>query len=209
MAINIYNHFSHLISSRKENLKQRTSPGIYNRTFFIIFNTIFCHWQGNQMAPLYYLIFENQSFNPSPCQHFEIIIDSGASTSYTNNLSDFVSNVKSIPGIPINGIANQLTATAIGTVNWFVDGDNGNPATIEVHAMYVPDLPIRFLSPQLLHQTSPSNSNSCSTRSHTGTIRWHLHTKTIHHNRQNNLPILLARNHTASIEQQALYCAFT
>jgi len=159
------------------------------------------------MAPLYYFTFENQSFNPSSRQHFEIIIDSGASTRYTNNLTDFVRNVKSIPGIPINGIANQLIATAIGTVNWFVDDDNGNTATIELHAMYVPGLPIRLLSSQHLHQTSPSNSDSFSTRSHTSTLRWHLHTKTIHHNQHNNLPILLTRNHTASIEQQAL--AFT
>jgi len=152
---------------------------------------------------------KNQSFNPSSCQHFEIIIDSGASTSYANNLTDFVRYVKSIPGIPINGIANQLTATAIGTVNWFVDDDNGNTATIELHTMYVPGLPIHLLSPQLLHQTSPSNSDSFSTRSHTSTLRRHLHTKTVHHNQHNNLPILLAQNNTASIEHQALYCAFT
>ena len=151
----------------------------------------------------------NQTFNPSPCHQFEIIIDSGASTSYTNNLSDFVSNVKTLPGIPINGIANQLTATAIGTVNWLVNDDNGLPATIALLAMYVPGLPIRLLSPQHLHQTSPSNSDSFSTRSHTSTLRWHLHTKTIHHNQHNNLPILRAQNHTASIEQQALHCAFT
>ena len=146
-----------------------------------------------------------QFFNPSPCQQFEIIIDSGASTSYTNNLSAFVSNVESLPGIPINGIANQLTATAIGTVNRLVNDDDGIPATIALRAMYAPGLAIRLY----LHQTSPSNSDSFSTRSHTITLRWHLHTKTIHHNQHNNLPILRAQNHTAYIEQQALYCAFT
>jgi len=65
------------------------------------------------------------------------------------------------------------------------------------------------VSPQHLHHTSPSNSDSFSTRSHTSTLRWHLHTKTVHHNQHNNLPIFLAQNHTASIEQQALYCVFT
>jgi len=158
---------------------------------------------------LKWLLSKNQSFSPSPYQHFEIIIDSGASTSYTNNLSDFVSNVKSIPEIPINGIANQLTTTAIETANWFVNDDDGNPATMEHHTMYVPGLPIRLSSLQYLHLTSPPNSDSFSTRSHTSTLRWHLHTQTIHHNQHNNLPILLVRNHTVSIEQQALYCAFT
>ena len=132
-------------------------------------------------------------FNPSFDEGFNVIIDSGASMTYTNCLSDFVGDVSSIDNVNIAGIGSNLSATARGTVRWIVHTDNGLLVPIEIDALYVPALPIRLLSPQQLgKQNISSDQPTFTMRGNTSTLVWQGHSKTITHQAQSTLPVLFA-----------------
>ena len=138
---------------------------------------------------------ENDTFRPTITDAtFPVIIDSGASVCYTNDLSDFTSKVKSVKPMDIQGIASNLTATATGNLTWLVEDSNGTQTKIETQALYVPGLPIRLLSPQHLAYTYGNEPDIFTIRARTSTLKWNSTEKIIHHYKRTNLPTLHATN---------------
>ena len=77
-----------------------------------------------------------------------VIVDSGSSKPWmTPCLDDFVS-----APIPVQeeifGIASSLQVQGVGEVEWVLLDDNGHPVVIHSKAYYVPNLPVRLMSPQ-------------------------------------------------------------
>jgi len=153
---------------------------------------------------------ENDTFHPTISDAtFPVIIDSGASVCYTNDLSDFTSEVKSVKPMDIQGIASNLTATATGNLTWLVEDSNGIQTKIETQALYVPGLPIRLLSPQHLGYNYGHETDIFTVRARTSTLKWNSTEKIIHHDKSTNLPILHATNELSNRQLKATMCAFT
>ena len=153
---------------------------------------------------------ENDTFHPTITDAtFPVIIDSGASVCYTNDLSDFTSEVKSVKPMDIKGIASNLIATATGNLIWLVEDSNGTQTKIETQALYVPGLPIRLLSPQHLAYTYGNETDIFTIRARTSMLKWNSTEKIIHHDKRTNLPILHATNELSTRQLKANMCAFT
>ena len=84
-----------------------------------------------------------------------VVIDSGASHSYTNCNDDFIEEPTLLQNFNITGIGANLPARSKGKVKWITTDDYGNAITIIITAIYVPRLPVRLLSPQQLHLELP------------------------------------------------------
>jgi len=120
-----------------------------------------------------------------------VVIDSGASHSYTNCNDDFIEEPTLLQNFNITGIGAHLPAKSKGKVRWITTDDHGNTITIVITAIYVPRLPVRLLSPQQLHLELPpkdSNTSSLSIGSTTSVLKWLNHSKTIVHDRNSKLP---------------------
>ena len=78
---------------------------------------------------------------------FEVIWDSGASHTITNDQKDFVGKLRS-PGLVkrLTGLASGLWIKGVGEIEWSFIGTDGNFRTITIPAYYVPDSPVKLLS---------------------------------------------------------------
>ena len=75
-------------------------------------------------------------------------VDSGATTSMTNNKRDYVPGTMRRINTPVIGIGTTK-AVWKGTVRWSFQDDKGVPFEFELHdVLYVPTIPFRILSPQ-------------------------------------------------------------
>ena len=81
---------------------------------------------------------------------FEIILDTGASSSVTFEKGDFIDGEVRPPTekMKIDGIASSLDVDGIGTLRWTVFDDAGKARVIQVEGLYVPKLRAKLLSPQ-------------------------------------------------------------
>ncbi|CAB9513529.1 Retrotransposon protein [Seminavis robusta] len=84
---------------------------------------------------------------------FQIIWDSGASHSITNDPRDFCGKMKS-PGLirTLTGLATGLQIKGTGTVAWTVLDVHGHPRTLQIPAYYLPESPVKLLSTAQLLQ---------------------------------------------------------
>ena len=78
---------------------------------------------------------------------YELVIDTGASKSITNNKKDFIHPPTKVRG-QVKGIGGLTSASYAGIVRWRIEDDIGVTHTIQVPAVYVPSSPYRILSPQ-------------------------------------------------------------
>ena len=76
-----------------------------------------------------------------------LILDSGASISISNCLSDFISPPSKVQSTTVRGIGAGLQVKGIGTVRYILS--DGRTLEIE-NVLYVPDCPVRLLCPQQL-----------------------------------------------------------
>lgn len=76
-----------------------------------------------------------------------VCIDTGASCCIRNNKGDFlVLSPSSSPTLP--DIHSSLKIAGKGTICWNILSDAGNEVILHIHnSLYVPTLPINFLSP--------------------------------------------------------------
>jgi hypothetical protein len=87
-------------------------------------------------------------------ESFLIGIDNHASRCISNCIDDFQSAIK-----PTNkqlaGISGSLTIKGTGTVKWIIEDDDGICHSINIpNTLFVPEAPMRLLSPQLWSQTA-------------------------------------------------------
>ena len=81
-----------------------------------------------------------------------IVIDTGASTSLTPNINDFVGDLQ-LPSITeITGLTSTSPVKGEGTVEWTIVDIFGTVRTIQTTAYYVPAATIRLFSPQTYFQ---------------------------------------------------------
>jgi hypothetical protein len=85
----------------------------------------------------------------------QAIIGSGASCCVTPHIEDFINQPTSIQNTTLKGIAGGLTALVRGTIQLKIQQENQeNIILIIDNVIYVPDCPIRLISPQQLHRQS-------------------------------------------------------
>ena len=90
-------------------------------------------------------------------ESFPIGIDNHASRCITNCIDDFGSTLKPSKK-QLAGISGSLEIKGTGTVKWIIEDDNGIHHSIIIpNTLYVPDAPMRLLSPQ--HWSQVANDN--------------------------------------------------
>ena len=76
------------------------------------------------------------------------MLDDGASASITNDCKDFLYISRGIK-CNVKGIAGSAQATLCGTIQWYLDDDQGRPQKfIILNTYYIVMVPTRILSPQ-------------------------------------------------------------
>jgi hypothetical protein len=79
---------------------------------------------------------------------FDILVDGGATASISNCLGDFVTPPKEST-VRVKGFNGTTSATKVGTVIWHVLDDSGHRRKLTIrNTYYVPECPVRLLSPQ-------------------------------------------------------------
>jgi hypothetical protein len=81
-----------------------------------------------------------------------IVLDTGASTSLTPILSDFIGPLEPAPLSEIRGLTATTKVVGRGKVQWTIRDYWNVTGVIETDAYYVPDASIRLFSPQFYFQ---------------------------------------------------------
>eukprot|EP00957_Ditylum_brightwellii_P092821 7067366-Ditylum_brightwellii.AAC.1 len=118
----------------------------------------------------------------------QIIIDTGASATFTPSRDDFVSYT------PFKGKVQGLDHMKIvgkGTVRYTIADDNGvHVQTLISNAHHIPNLPIKHISPQQVAQQSRDPLAGGYTTKPNYILAWDYHTNTVLYDKHNNLPVL-------------------
>jgi hypothetical protein len=104
------------------------------------------------------------------------IIDSGASCCVTPYIEDFIHQPTPIQNNTLKGIAGSLAALGRGTVQLKLHQENReNIILIIDNVIYVPECPIRLISPQHLHRQSKArgHENLCFATEETTSTLFH------------------------------------
>ena len=136
-----------------------------------------------------------------------LLFDTGASVSCTFNRHDFISPIRPVQPMTIQGIASSLTVKGIGTVQYTLPTTTGTTTSIIIHdVLFVPDCPSRLICPrQLLHHLDdPEASLQCNSTSVQLSFRGSI--IDIPYDDQLNIPIL----HTApGVDSYLSFCQAT
>jgi hypothetical protein len=126
---------------------------------------------------------------------FPIVPDSGASAGSTHNKADFLPGTfVELKDKCMKGIAKSLPILGKGIVRYEVVADDGSFVPIQYWCYYIPDLPIRLMSPQVtLCSAKDSNLVEYTMRADTSFFRLtDGHTINILYNATSKLPVLYA-----------------
>ena len=123
-------------------------------------------------------------------------VDNHASRCMSNNLSDFITELKPANNTKVKGAGGNLQVKGIGTLKWRIQDDQGNTHEIYIkNALYIPDLPISLLSPQHWSQQAKDNNPKkdgtwCATYATHCVLHWdqQRYTKTVQHDKRTNTP---------------------
>jgi hypothetical protein len=118
-----------------------------------------------------------------------ICVDTGASCCISNNKADFLELTPSKSPV-LSGIASSLDIAGVGTICWNIINDAGDEIILHIrNSLYVPTIPINLLSPQHICQQTNCPNDGFIVQASSGILRFANHTRTIHYNPTNNLPI--------------------
>ena len=144
-------------------------------------------------------------------ESYPIGIDNHASRCISNCIDDFASTIKPSKRQLI-GISGSLDIKGTGTVKWVIEDDDGVRHHIHIpNTLYVPDAPMRLLSPQHWSQTANDNSPSpngtwCATYHDSLVLHWNQNKyhRTIMLNPERNTAVI---NTAPSIKQFMTFSA--
>jgi hypothetical protein len=128
---------------------------------------------------------------PSKPDNLPVVLDTGASTSLTPVLTDFIGPLIPAPIDEIRGLTATTRVIGKGTVQWVLRDYWNVTGVIKTTAYYVPDASIRLFSPQSFFQEH-SNSGRCVIQGQKTTME--LPDKTVlefPYNPMSNLPLML------------------
>ena len=127
---------------------------------------------------------------------FPIGIDSCTSATLTGSRNDFLGPLQPVEDMSVRGVGGNIPIVAKGTIRWWIDDDNGNKVSLTIRdAYYAPRLKLRLLCPQQWAKQGKRNYLGDTTREtiiqdNSTTLKWLTGTKTVIHNKINNLPIM-------------------
>jgi hypothetical protein len=98
-----------------------------------------------------------------------IVLDSGASTSITPVLGDFIGPLEPTPIKEISGLSSKTRIVGKGTVEWAICDYWNVVRVIRTTAYFVPDVDIRLFSPQAYFQEN-EDKGKCIIRGRTTTL---------------------------------------
>jgi hypothetical protein len=88
---------------------------------------------------------------------FDILVDGGATSCISNSLSDFITPPQDST-VRVKGFNGTTSSTKVGTVIWNILDDSGQRHALQIrNTYYVPDCPLRLLSPQ--HYSQQENDS--------------------------------------------------
>ena len=94
---------------------------------------------------------------------FDILVDGGATSCISNSLSDFIKPPQDST-VRVKGFNGTTSATKVGTVVWNILDDSGQRHALTIpDTYYVPDCPLRLLSPQHYSQVKDDVRGTYST----------------------------------------------
>ena len=123
-------------------------------------------------------------------------VDNHTSRCMSNNLSDFITELKPANNTKVKGVGDNLQINGIGTWRWRIQDDQSNHHDIYMkNALYIPDLPISLLLPQHWSQQVKDNTPNkcgawCATYVTHSVIHWdqQRYTKTVMYDKRTNTP---------------------
>ena len=125
---------------------------------------------------------------PFDSDSHQIIIDTGASATFTPSRDDFISYT-SFKG-KVQGLGH-MKIVGKGTVRYTITDENGAHMQILIsNAYHILHLPIRLISPQQVAQQSKDPPAGGYTTKTNYVLAWDYHTKTVSYEKHNNLPVL-------------------
>ena len=131
----------------------------------------------------------SQQFYSVGSDGLPVVVDSGASSSVTPCLDDFIGALIPLKDEKVDGITESAIIEEIGLVNWQIVDDHGRKGTICCLAYYMPKAKIRLFSPQKYFQEKfydgpcVLTSKGCTLTLEDGVTLEFLH------NKYNNLPM--------------------
>ena len=141
----------------------------------------------DQYLPAQHHAFQSNIETPD----YPIVLDTGASSSLTPILNDFIGPLKTATITEINGIGSTTRIVGVGTVEWHVRDYWNIVRVIHTTAYYAPDIQIRLFSPQVYFQEN-DDKGKCIIRSKLVTLDLPDGTRMeFPVNRSNNLPFML------------------
>jgi hypothetical protein len=94
---------------------------------------------------------------------YDILVDGGATACISNNASDFIKPPQASK-VRVKGFNGSTSSTKVGTVSWTVLDDTGHKRTLKIpNTYYVPECPLRLLSPQHFSQETRDLRGTYST----------------------------------------------
>jgi len=164
--------------------------------------------QTNKLFLLRLAAFEATYANnitPLSPDSYPLILDTGASISVTPYKTDFISPIRPIQSLEIQGIASGLQVQGSGSVQYKFYNDAGHPQTIVLkHCLYVPQCTARLICPrQLCIQSTNPQDGFNSTGTH-GILTYQGQTTTIPYDNMTQLPVLYTAPGCSSYQR---FCA--
>jgi len=122
---------------------------------------------------------------------YPLILDTGASISVTPYITDFVSDIRPVQSLEIQGIASGLTVKGSGSVHYSYYNDAGKLQTIKLkHCLYVPKCTARLLCPRQLGIQSGNDKDGFNSTLDCGILTFQGRPTTIQYDTITQLPIL-------------------
>jgi len=127
---------------------------------------------------------------------FPIIFDTGASLAISPCAEDFEhGKINPLPSpLKLGGMANGLSISGIGIVNWTFKRENETSLNIRTQCYYVKEARVRLLSPQRLFQKSKGINGSFITTEDTAKLTINEETLLIPYHDRSFLPVRYATN---------------
>jgi hypothetical protein len=158
----------------------------------VYFNTTSCNTKKLTMLSAWQTSNKNSTIMDYLPGSKAIFIDTGASTSISNDKRDFIT-FNPITNQTISGIGSGLNIEGCGTILWTITDDEGKKINLYIsNALYVPNIPICLLCPQQVAKQTNNPNDVFTAGGLFGTLQYDGFVRTVQYNGRNGLPLIFA-----------------